>query len=61
MRAGLLPCRIDDQGRPVPVTPHSGGEDVVACVRDISRRAGLTTRFDWTGDDLVTITQGDQR
>ncbi|MCI3244962.1 CapA family protein [Streptomyces spinosisporus] len=61
VRAGLLPCRIDDRGRPVPVTREAGGEDVVAYVRDISRRAGLTTRFDWTGDDLVTITQGDQR
>jgi hypothetical protein len=30
-------------------------------VRDISRRAGLHTRFEWTGDDIVTITQGEQR
>jgi hypothetical protein len=61
VRAGLLPCRIDDRGRPVPVSRTSGGEEVVAYIRDISRRAGLHTRFGWSGEDTVTITQGDQR
>jgi hypothetical protein len=61
VRAGLLPCRIDDRGRPVPVSRTSGGEEVVAYIRDISRRADLHTRFDWSGEDTVTITQGDQR
>jgi poly-gamma-glutamate synthesis protein (capsule biosynthesis protein) len=61
VHARLLPCRIDDRGRPVPVTRTSGGEDVLDYVRDISRRAGLDTRFDWSGDDIVTITQGEQR
>lgn len=61
VHAGLLPCRIDDRGRPVPVTRTSGGEEVLAYIRDISRRAGLNTRFDWSGEDTVTITQGDQR
>lgn len=61
VHARLLPCRIDDRGRPVPVTRASGGEEVVAYIRDISRRAGLTTRFAWSGDDVVTITQGEQR
>jgi poly-gamma-glutamate synthesis protein (capsule biosynthesis protein) len=61
VHARLLPCRIDDRGRPVPVTRTCGGEEVVDYVRDISRRAGLHTRFEWTGDDIVTITQGEQR
>lgn len=61
VRAGLLPCRIDGLGRPVPVTRADGGEEVVGYVRDISRRAGLDTRFDWSGDDVVAVTQGGQR
>ncbi|WP_307865452.1 CapA family protein [Streptomyces montanisoli] len=55
VRAGLVPCRIDTHGRPVPVARESGGEDVLAYVRDISRRAGLRTRFEWTGDETVAV------
>ncbi|WNE95170.1 CapA family protein [Streptomyces luomodiensis] len=54
--AGLVPCRIDDKGRPTPVSRAEGGEEVVDYVRAISRRAGLRTRFDWRDDNLVTIT-----
>ncbi|MGM0352382.1 CapA family protein [Streptomyces sp. ECR3] len=54
-RAGLVPCRIDDLGRPVPVTRTTGGEEVLDYVRDITRRAGLTTRFVWNGDAAVDV------
>jgi poly-gamma-glutamate synthesis protein (capsule biosynthesis protein) len=55
IRAGLVPCRIDDLGRPVPVTRTAGGEEVLDYVRDITRRAGLTTRFVWNGDAAVDV------
>lgn len=50
-----MPCRIDDLGRPVPVTRTTGGEEVLDYVRDITRRAGLTTRFVWNGDAAVDV------
>jgi poly-gamma-glutamate synthesis protein (capsule biosynthesis protein) len=61
VHARLVPCRIDDRGRPVPVTRAHGGEEVVGYVRDISRRAGLHTRFEWSGEDVVTITEGERQ
>jgi hypothetical protein len=42
--AGFVPCRIDEQARPVPGAGEAGGS-VARYVEDISRTAGLTTTF----------------
>ncbi|WP_203137581.1 CapA family protein [Microbacterium sp. JZ31] len=54
VRAGLIPCWIDDDARPVPLTRSEGGERIAGYIRDITREAGLTTAFDWD-DDRLTI------
>ena len=54
LRAGLIPCWIDDHARPVPLTRADGGERVAGYIRDITRDAGLSTAFDWH-DDRLTI------
>ncbi|WAP53565.1 CapA family protein [Streptomyces sp. S465] len=60
VRAGLVPCLIDDRGRPVPLTRDTGGEEVVEYVRDITRRAGLHTRFEWAGESVVTVREEEE-
>ncbi|MBB2914057.1 poly-gamma-glutamate synthesis protein (capsule biosynthesis protein) [Streptosporangium becharense] len=46
--AGFLPCWIDDDARPVPVTGDRG-EAVVRYLERISREAGFAVRMDWDG------------
>lgn len=49
IRAGVIPCWIDDSAAPVPL--GKGDRDsVLAYIEDISRRAGLNTDFEWEGD-----------
>ncbi|WP_261166443.1 CapA family protein [Microbacterium sp. Marseille-Q6965] len=51
--ASLIPCWIDDQARPVPLTRADGGERVAEYIRGISRDAALATEYDWAGDRLT--------
>ncbi len=53
IEAGFVPCWIDDQGRPVPVGPASGGEAVAAYVERISTAAGFSTSFAWDGERVL--------
>ncbi|MBP2370649.1 CapA family protein [Pseudonocardia parietis] len=53
--AGIVPCRIDDAGRPVPQGPDS---PVVDYVRDITTRARLNGRLVRRGDDWVVAGAG---
>lgn len=46
---GFIPCWIDDRARPVPLA-RGDRDSVVDYIADISRRAGLRTRFSWDGD-----------
>ncbi|MCK6067315.1 MULTISPECIES: CapA family protein [Microbacterium] len=49
IHAGFIPCWIDGDAAPVPLA--RGERDSVAdYIEDISRRAGLQTRFEWEGD-----------
>jgi poly-gamma-glutamate synthesis protein (capsule biosynthesis protein) len=45
--AGFVPCRIDDNGRPVP-----GGEDVAAYVERITAEAGFETIYSEDGERM---------
>lgn len=56
VRAGFVPCWIDDAGRPVPVGRGGDGDRVVDYVLDISRRAGFAVKASWTGDRDVAVT-----
>lgn len=53
VQAGLIPCWIDDQARPVPQA-GSDAEPVLAYLAQISREAGLSVAFEWV-DGRVTI------
>lgn len=46
--AGLVPCWIDDDARPVPVT-GTEGERVLDYVRAIGEEAGLRAQLTWDG------------
>jgi hypothetical protein len=50
VEAGIVPCRIDDRGRPVPQGPDSPAVDYL---RDITRRARLDGRLVRRGDDWL--------
>lgn len=51
---GLVPCWIDEGGRPVPWGGPDGGAAVVRYIRDITEAAGFATRFA-EGGDVVGI------
>jgi poly-gamma-glutamate capsule biosynthesis protein CapA/YwtB (metallophosphatase superfamily) len=51
--AEVIPCWIDDDARPVPVARADGGERVGDYLKSITRKAGLDTVLDWTGDRLT--------
>ncbi len=53
VEAGFIPCWIDDQGRPCPVSRGEGGQQVADYVARISREAGLGGEFAWHGDEVL--------
>ncbi len=50
VRAGFIPCWIDDAGHPVPVRRGEKGDEVLAHLRMLCALEGLDTRFTWNGD-----------
>ena len=52
---GLIPCYIDEQAKPTPLTREAGGQMVIDYIKDISDRAGLKTRFEWADSHWVRI------
>lgn len=55
VRAGFVPCRIDDAGRPVPVARDDGGQQVADYLLGISARAGFSITTAWRDDQHVDI------
>ncbi len=45
--AGFIPCWMTPAGAPQPLGDDAAGRAVAQYVEDISRKAGLKTRFDW--------------
>jgi hypothetical protein len=45
LRAGFVPCWIDEDARPVPRSPTGEGLATADYVRDISALAGFSTTF----------------
>jgi len=58
VRAGLVPCWIDDDARPVPLTDAQAARPVVEYIRDITRRAGLDTTLEWDATELRVRARG---
>jgi poly-gamma-glutamate capsule biosynthesis protein CapA/YwtB (metallophosphatase superfamily) len=51
--AGLIPCWIDDDVRPVPQARDEGGEKVLEYIRTITEEQDLPCQFEWKGDQVV--------
>ncbi|MBW0104525.1 CapA family protein [Pseudonocardia sp. KRD291] len=57
VEAAIVPCRIDDAGRPVPLGPGEDA-DVVGYVADITDRARLNGRLVRRGDEVLVAGAG---
>jgi hypothetical protein len=55
VQAGYIPCFIDQQVRPEPVTRDNGGQQVLDYIAAITDEAGLKTQFAWSpaGDEVL--------
>jgi poly-gamma-glutamate capsule biosynthesis protein CapA/YwtB (metallophosphatase superfamily) len=58
VRAGYIPCYIDQQVRPEPLTRDNGGQQVFDYMATISAEAGFKTEFAWNdaGDEVLVST-----
>lgn len=54
VEAGFIPCWIDSQARPVPLTRATGAQRVVDYIASISAAAGLSLHLEWQ-DDWVRV------
>lgn len=50
--AEVIPCWIDGDARPVPLSRADGGQQTGDYLTRITREAGLDTVLDWSGDRL---------
>ncbi|HJB63868.1 MAG TPA: CapA family protein, partial [Candidatus Microbacterium pullistercoris] len=55
LSAGFIPCWIDDEARPVPLSNGPQGDSVTEYISSITSAAGLDTQFAWDGD-VVRVT-----
>lgn len=53
LTAGFIPCWINEQAVPVPLTTEEAGRDVVQYLREITEEAELDTRMHWVGNHLA--------
>ncbi|TRZ66535.1 MAG: CapA family protein [Rhodocyclaceae bacterium] len=54
LETGFIPCYIDQQARPQPLSASDGGQAVADYVAKISAAAGFSVRFEWV-DDWVAV------
>lgn len=54
LEAGLVPCHIDAQARPVPLGPQESGPTLDYLQR-ITEAAGLKTRYAWQGPAVAVL------
>lgn len=52
LAAQVIPCWIDDDARPIPLSRTGGGQSVADYIHNITSGAGLGTEFTWDGDRL---------
>ncbi|NDK31132.1 CapA family protein [Nesterenkonia haasae] len=58
IRAQLIPCWIDDNARPLPVTRSDKGQAVGDYIERITEEAGLRTTLEWQEDRLNVKLEG---
>jgi poly-gamma-glutamate synthesis protein (capsule biosynthesis protein) len=51
----FLPVQINRRSQPEVLGHDTRGEAVLDYVRDITHRAGFTTRFCWDGDEVLVL------
>lgn len=56
--AALIPCWIDGEARPQPLTRFNGGQAVGDYIMGITEEAGLGTTLRWQGDRLDLTLEG---
>jgi poly-gamma-glutamate capsule biosynthesis protein CapA/YwtB (metallophosphatase superfamily) len=54
-RVAYLPCMINTKGQPEVLKRDQRGEQVFDYVQKITAGAGLKTRFEWDGDEVVIL------
>ena len=52
-KMGYVPCSFNEQNQPEILKHDERGQQVFDYVADISRKAGLSARFEWDGDEVV--------
>ena len=55
VRASFVPCYIDQQVRPVPVSRENGGQAVFDYMAGIAAEVGLKTEFAWNEDGTEVV------
>lgn len=53
--AGFIPCWIDDEAKPTPVTKDGKGSDVVAYLADWEKKAGFEFDFKWNDEGTEIV------
>lgn len=54
-RAAMIPCYVNKSGQPELVGRSQKGEEVFNYLRKITEQAGLKTRYEWDGDEIVAL------
>jgi poly-gamma-glutamate synthesis protein (capsule biosynthesis protein) len=55
-QTGYIPCVVNKQGHPEIVGHDDRGQEVFDYMEEITRGAGLDTRYEWNGDEVVVRT-----
>jgi poly-gamma-glutamate capsule biosynthesis protein CapA/YwtB (metallophosphatase superfamily) len=57
-RAGYLPCLINMETEQPEILKHdAGGQEIFDYMDRITRGAGLSTRYEWDGDEVVFLSE----
>jgi len=53
-QVGYLPCLVNEQKQPEVLKKDKKGRQALEFMEEITRGAGLNTRYEWKGDEIVT-------
>jgi len=52
-QVGYIPCLVNAQNQPEVLKHDESGRQALNFMREITREAGLNTRYEWKGDEIV--------